>query len=461
MDYERIHKVQMGVLSPSKLRMKLLGVNSARRKEEGSNSSRTSPSKLEDSEYVKDHLLIDDSNKEGTSIGLKSISNLSISESDKTELVRSKSHNINKPISNQVQTNTHSSSVHPMRSLEEEGNGDDSGHENGSTSSFEFHKGERSSNPLYRNAPSKWNDAEKWIINKQAMHTNALKKNMTSRKSDSTNNVSLIKQASHNVVGKFSFVPQHIQSMLVLANEKKEDETRPPSVAADRHVESVSMRDVGTEMTPIPSQDPSTTATPLGSITPIRSPRSTSPKNNAKSHDKICPDKNDLSESELKLKTRREIAALGMKLGKKNIAMWASKESEFDTTLSAKDYDRQKSMKDEYEARALAWEQAEKAKHMARYKEEEVNIQVWESHQKAKVEAKMKKLEVEVEQMKKRRQEKIARKIEETRCQVEERRAYAEAKKNQMAVRTARKLDQIRQNGRLPYSHNRCCSWFI
>lgn len=48
--------VQTGLISPSKLRMKLMG---HQRKKDGSssNSARTSPSKLEDSEFVKNGLL--------------------------------------------------------------------------------------------------------------------------------------------------------------------------------------------------------------------------------------------------------------------------------------------------------------------------------------------------------------------------------------------------------------------
>ncbi|GMP71770.1 hypothetical protein CsSME_00030053 [Camellia sinensis var. sinensis] len=71
-----------------------------------------------------------------------------------------------------------SSSVHPVRTLEEENLDYDS---NASSSSFEFHKGERSMhNPLTRSLSrpmsSKWNDAEKWIMNRQNMQANYSKK---------------------------------------------------------------------------------------------------------------------------------------------------------------------------------------------------------------------------------------------------------------------------------------------
>lgn len=125
------------------------------------------------------------------------------------------------------------------------------------------------------------------------------------------------------------------------------------------------MRDVGTEMTPIDSQDPSRTGTPMGATTPSRSPRSSMPPTPkrgamARVHD-------ELSEKELKLKTRREIAALGIQLGKMSIASWASKEAEYLAAQSPGEFDAEQNAKAENEARAAAWEEAEKAKHMARY----------------------------------------------------------------------------------------------
>lgn len=51
--------MQTGIISPSKLRMKLMG---QQRKKEGSNSNsaRTSPSKLQDTEFVRNSLLASD-----------------------------------------------------------------------------------------------------------------------------------------------------------------------------------------------------------------------------------------------------------------------------------------------------------------------------------------------------------------------------------------------------------------
>ena len=58
---------------------------------------------------------------------------------------------------------------------------------------------------------------------------------------------------------------------------------------------------------------------------------------------------------------------LGTQLGKFNIAAWASKEDEDkDASTSLKTKASLQTSKSVSEARATAWEEAEKAKHMAR-----------------------------------------------------------------------------------------------
>lgn len=64
---------QTGIISPSKLRIKLMGPHHHKKKDgSNSNSSRTSPSKLEDSEFVRNSLLLStesgDFEEEGLSV---------------------------------------------------------------------------------------------------------------------------------------------------------------------------------------------------------------------------------------------------------------------------------------------------------------------------------------------------------------------------------------------------------
>lgn len=73
---------------------------------------------------------------------------------------------------------SNSSTIHPVRTEDENLDYDS----NASSSSFEFPKGERSghhpiSRSLSRPMPSKWNDAEKWIVNRQNVQVAYHKKN--------------------------------------------------------------------------------------------------------------------------------------------------------------------------------------------------------------------------------------------------------------------------------------------
>ncbi|KAM0950079.1 putative remorin [Dioscorea sansibarensis] len=232
---------------------------------------------------------------------------------------------------------------------------------------------------------------------------------------------------------------------------------------------SVSMRDVGTEMTPIASQEPSRTATPVRATTPMRSPnfsQPSTPRRAAQNSDPIesvdChggSSNTELSGKELQMSTRKEIMILGTKLGKTNITAWASKEEEqIDESSSLKIVPVSQTSKSVIEARASAWEEAEKAKYLARFKREEIKIQAWENHQKAKTEAEMRKIEVDVEKMRAQAHDKLMNKLAATRQKAEEKRVAAEAKRNQRAAKTAQEAEYIRRTGRIPSSFS-CWGW--
>lgn len=533
MEYERIHKVQTGVISPSKLRMKLIGPHHNRKKD-GSNSSsaRTSPSRVDDSEFVRNSLLNGGFDDEAPSLEVASEKGagevvLGHSQGEQasfqpnetfprgnTEVSRVKMQQFSKGDSVNL------SAIHPIKMHEDDNLDYDS---NASSSSFEFHKGERSmqnhmARSFSRPMPSKWNDAEKWIMNRQIIQANYAKKNplhnqanrlpatnmvrvvpeygtydhkpSTVRAAD-TKRVDFCQTASHTLE-KFSFVPpgthqahggngmidsctqskdleEVIQTEVPCTKSSSENESVVPAIR------SVCMRDMGTEMTPVASQEPSRTATPVGATTPLRSPTSSipsTPRGRApastpmeqtgidESQHPVENSKRDLSEQEIKEKTRREIVALGVQLGKMNIAAWASKDEQGKSTSSAqKNGDMEELERIEYEKRAAAWEEAEKSKHIARFKREEIKIQAWESRQKAKLEAEMRRTEAEVEQIRAQAQAKMVKKIAMSRQRSEEKRAAAEARKSRDAERTAAQAEYIRQTGQIPSSHFTCCGW--
>ncbi|KAF7842901.1 microtubule-associated protein futsch [Senna tora] len=545
MEYERIDKVQNGIISPSKLRMKLMGPHHHKKKEGSNcNSSRTSPSRLEDAEFVKNNLLESKSDNLDDEVTSPSLEVLSLKPSSEVVLDHRESEQTacepkeTMPRENgdmgrvkmqhfSKHDNGNSSAIHPMRTEDENLDYDS----NASSSSFEFHKGERPvSNPatrsLLRPIPSKWNDAEKWIMNRQNIQANNSKKHAAQSQANrlpATNMVRVAPESanydhhklpigrvsetkgvdfcqptsSHNGFEKFSFGPSEAHSVsgqthgrvpivdslpqskdlkevheLNLSCSSKDDQTDDAAIPGIR---SVAMRDMGTEMTPVTSQEPSRTATPVGSITPLRSPTSSIPSTprrgaptptpfeNTTNEDSQYPvgsKKNQLSEEEaVKLKTRREIAALGVQLGKMNIAAWASKDEQERNNSPAQSMNREELERIEFEKRAALWAEAEKSKHTARYKREEIKIQAWESQQKAKLEAEMRRIESKVEQMRAQAHAKIVKKIAMARQRSEEKHAAAEARRNREAERTAAQAKYIRQTGRMPSTNYSCCGW--
>ncbi|XP_076902851.1 uncharacterized protein LOC143557733 [Bidens hawaiensis] len=499
MEYERIHnhKLQVGIISPSKLRMKLMG---QRKKDGGSktNSARTSPAKLEDTEFVNSSLLSSNSGVFDDEVSSMGISSVTFDTKDS----RVKPHQFQKTDS------SNSSSVHPIRSLEDDNLDYDS---NASSSSFEFHKAERLthnaiSRSLLRPMSSKWNDAEKWIMNKQIMQNHNPKHTMQNQVNrGGTVNVSKgssepsIKRVDFSQpmlqVGpdKFSFTPSNPHPVSGQTNEAsestntcieskdlKEIDTRDSSCGQGSNedktgcheVRAVSMRDMGTEMTPIPSQEPSMTSTPVGSTTPLRSPNSsipstprggptTTPVQHTVSDCSVNP--KELTDQEVKLRTRKEILHLGMQLGKMNIAAWASKEDtekKVSHVENEKENAAEESLRIEFEKRAASWEDAEKSKHNARFVREEIKIQAWESQQKAKLEAEMRRIEAEIEQRRAHAQAKMLKKIALARQKSEKKMVAAEAQRSKQAARAAAQVEYIRQTGRIPPSSpNSCCGW--
>lgn len=538
MDYERIHKVQSGIISPSKLRMKLVGPHHHIKKDgSNSNSSRTSPSKLQDNEFVKNSLLASDFGDFGeevaalglevASVNFPSEAVLDLCQADlPMETVPKEIGDAGRvkmqPFSKCEKGN--SSAVHPVRTVEDENLDYDS---NASSSSFEFHN-ERSVNNQFskrfsRPMSSKWNDAEKWIMKRQNVQPNYVKKNNNLHNQANRNPVTSVDRVApalsnydprssnsrvadtklidfclpsyQQAFEKFSFIPpgsltisgqengvDTLVDRCAQSTDLKEVDQRELSCtkistqdsAVVPVVRSVCMRDMGTEMTPVTSLEPSRTATPVDATTPLRSPTSSIPStpqrrapapattdhcSNDDTQHATGNGKIELTEQELKLKTRREIEALGVQLGKMNIAAWASKNDQ-QKHASSLETTEMENEQIEFVKRAAAWEEAEQSKHTARYKREEIKIQAWESQRKVKLEAEMRRIEAQVEQMRAQAHAKMVKKIAMTRQRSEEKWAAAEARKNQDAERTAARAEYIRQTGRMPSSNYICCGWF-
>ncbi|XP_042067737.1 uncharacterized protein LOC121811042 isoform X1 [Salvia splendens] len=483
MEYDRIHKVQTAILSPSKLRMELMG--SHHQKRSNSISSRTSPARMGDSEFAKDSLLAaenGDFGEEALNLEVSQVKSDGASKGDGNSLqskeLGAKDNGDASRFRMQLLSKGdtgNSSSVHPIRMCEDENLDYDS------TSSFEFHKGERSlhhsiTRSFSRPMSSKWNDAEKWIMNKKNVQSNISKKANIQNQVNRQPAAKMVRVVPEPSVKRVDFCQPASQGKFALMDDSNMPCTKSVTdeTTADPAIRSVSMRDMGTEMTPVPSQEPSRSTTPVSPTTPIRSPMSSIPSTPRRGEQAPTPTehsisnstqnlaehaKKELSEQEQKLKTRREIVALGVQLGKMNIAAWASKDETDNRDSGNEATDNDELTPTQYTKRAAAWEEAEEAKHGARYKREEIRIQAWESQQKARFDAEMKQIEAQIEQMKAQAQAKMVKKVAMARRKSEEKRALAEARKNRQAEKTALQAEYIRDTGRIPSSTFICCGW--
>lgn len=321
---------------------------------------------------------------------------------------------------------------------------------------FEFHKGNgvtRASHPsrtaLGKPTPSKWDDAQKWLVGfSRGGERNSSKANKPrNSNADDTRLIAPIPQQEHPYSGE-----DDDDEEVEKAENDKSVHTKNVDCEegfwrineavgnAGLGVRSVCVRDMGTEMTPIASQEPSRTATPIRATTPA----ARSPISSGASTPMRCQHGAQSTEG-YHSPLGRQNGANRVSNGEEEEVKNGHKMTEGNSLELAKKISP-------LETRALAWDEAERAKYMARYKREEVKIQAWENHEKRKAEMEMKKLEVKAERLKARAQEKYANKIAAARRIAEEKRANAEAKLNEKAVKTSEKADYIRRMGHLPSS---------
>lgn len=514
MDYERIQKpqgVQGGGFSPGKLRSMLLGVEK-KRKEDDDFESRSQLTHVHESSGGSNF----DNCKDVDVVSVLPECSTSSSSTTTADSLAAQMR-MNSRIRSQQDL------VLPLDYDSSSGGGGGAHHDNPNTplSVFEFQqKAEQRAPqaqrvplaPFSKPAPSKWDDAQKWIVNPTS---NRLARTGSHPQGGGARKVGIMsRQSSTKVVHEVppdqnvvvceepdtkridtsqanKFLNWEADSYPVLDSYAKpvlmiENSVAESAISLSRHdssiaiqsattfipppstARSVSMRDMGTEMTPIASQEPSRTGTPITATTPIRSPSSSRPSTPGRTapapsptipHNDHVDLNQEFSEKELQMKTRREIMALGTQLGKMNIAAWASKDEEDkDASTSFKTAAAEQPAKSVIETRAASWEEAEKAKYMARFKREEMKIQAWENHQKAKAEAAMRKIEVEVERIRGRAHDRLMNKLAATRHKAEEKRAEAEAKRNWQAAKTEQQAEYIQRTGRITSSFN-CWGW--
>lgn len=293
--------------------------------------------------------------------------------------------------------------------------------------------------------PSKWDDAQKWLVGLSNSGADGIHGGKVKPRNSNADDRRLLSWNSQNGRISCSSVDGALEYNMVAAPPTPPQmgegddigETKKIDCMVQQHgspvavIRSVCLRDMGTEMTPIASKEPSRTATPLRASTPVaRSPissRSSTPVRRRQ--------EGPLGVTSVVVRTAEPVA-VGKVSG----------------SGGGGGVDSHVPSANPLESRAAAWDEAERAKFTARYKREEVKIQAWENHEKRKAEMEMKKIEMKAEQMKARSQEKLANKLAAARRMAEEKRASAEAKLNERTARTSEKANYIRRTGHLPSS---------
>ncbi|XP_009359320.2 uncharacterized protein At3g61260 [Pyrus x bretschneideri] len=343
----------------------------------------------------------------------------------------------------------------------------------GSGINFEFQKANGASRtPHHRTAlgkptPSKWDDAQKWLVGlSRGAEKNQSKTKPRNSNADDLRLIAPVPQKEqdysdgeeeHHQQEEENGFPGSAMANQYDVETKKVDcddsvwrssnKSMENSTAAMR---SICLRDMGTEMTPIASQEPSRTTTPIRATTPVaRSPISSG------SSTPVRPCQHGMQGTHHGYQTStdggRSSHDQASACGKgSSAAKRYVEESNACRNMAENPSSDQGTKLSPLETRAIAWDEAERAKYMARYKREEVRIQAWENHEKRKAEMEMRKMEVKAERMKTRGQEKLTNKLAATRRIAEEKRANAEAKLNEKALRTSEKADYIRRTGHLP-----------
>ncbi|XP_038708864.1 uncharacterized protein LOC120003823 [Tripterygium wilfordii] len=360
---------------------------------------------------------------------------------------------------------------------------------------FGFSVGNRSR----KGFPSKWDDAEKWLMSSSCHDSpaHAIKpppaSSKTQRQCENFKQLEVFAEKSRVIEEKVSKVAPSFQhnsarafngvsaSTDVLLKDKFTDNAElvspnfrfsEPSkegflfgnsageIMVDAHTElihEVQHRDVGTEMTPLGSSTTSRCHTPFKSSSPARHNTPAS-----RSGPLALGNSND-SSSTIDIAKLQECHLAKLQFGNHYDSVasnWVSREEEEEEIskslrhIEVGDAFR----KNVSESRAAAWEEEDKTKCCLRYQREEAKIQAWVNLQNAKAEAQSRKLEVKIQKMKSKLEEKLMKRMADVHRKAEE---WREAAREQHAEQINKAHEQgqkmmNRQNSIVSGRHSSC-----
>lgn len=361
-----------------------------------------------------------------------------------------------------------------------------------------------------KNFPSKWDDAEKWLVNgssiqdspashhnsnnglKSALESSKLLKQCNGFKLKETENVFAEKnRVTDEKVSKVASdfqVPLPLHHHLISAGaantvfaatdvflkDKFTDEVESiyPKTrcleptkegflfgnAAGKSMKEATMetiheikhRDIGTEMTPIGSSTASRCHTPFKSPSPARH---NTPAD--RSGPLALPSSG--SDSTVDIMQFQECHLAKLQFGTQFDSVttnWSSREEEEeDVSKSLRHFEiNNECRKSVSESKTRSWEEEEKNKCCLRYQREEAKIQAWINLQNAKAEAQSKKLEVKIQKMRSNLEEKLMKRMAIVHRKAEEWRTTAQLQHKDQIEKVAdqsRKMMLTRQNSHL------------
>ncbi|XP_009381832.3 uncharacterized protein LOC135650449 [Musa acuminata AAA Group] len=210
-------------------------------------------------------------------------------------------------------------------------------------------------------------------------------------------------------------------------------------------VAEIERRDVGTEMTPLGSSTATRCHTPVKITSPARH------NTPADRSGPLVPHSTGIDISEL---TDCHFAKLELSAQYDSfVSNWSSREEEDEeVSKSLRHLEISGGRKSSAKSRASAWEEEQRTKSCVRYQREEAKIQAWVNLQSAKAEAQSRKLEVKIQKMRSDLEEKLMKRMAIVHRRAEEWRAAAQLQHSQQLQRLslqAQKMKSQQQSTRL------------
>ncbi|XP_073064570.1 uncharacterized protein [Primulina eburnea] len=226
----------------------------------------------------------------------------------------------------------------------------------------------------------------------------------------------------------------------------------------DDRTHEVKHRDIGTEMTPLGSSTTSRCPTPFKSTSPARhnTPADRSGPLSMASMD---------SSNTIDITQFQECHLAKLHHGSKydTIALnWSSREEEEeDISKSLRHFEMNCEFRKSVSgSRTCVWDEEENTKSCLRYQREEAKIQAWVNLQSAKAEAESRKLEVKIQKMKSDLEEKLMKRMADVHRKAEEWRAEAKFQHSEQILKTGQQARKGVNRVNSKHSGDKSCGCF-